>query len=62
MRFVACLEVKMNRLANLAEEHGNYVAMMRLDMNIRNLIKAALTYGSDLAIHIFAWIAFSGLL
>ena len=52
----------MNRAANLAEEHGIYVAMMRLDMNIRNLTKVMLTYESDLAIDIFARMAFRALL
>ena len=47
-------------MANLAEEHDNYVAMMRLDIIIGNWTKVALTYERDLAIDIFAWMSFRG--
>ena len=58
---MACLKVKVDRVENLAEEHSDKVAMMRLDESIGNLIKGALTYGSDLAIDISAWMAFKAL-
>ena len=43
LRYLVSLNVKVDRMVNFAEEHGNKIAVMLLDRNIGNLTKVELT-------------------